>query len=126
MLTELQGLQSSDEDYWSIELSFDIQTREEAEELIHRTYTFGYAPEWDKWTFIEYKEERSPNELNPNKRQWRESTHITWDDPDESREITVPSEVADALKEATTADSVMIQIPVGSAAGEYDKVYNTN
>lgn len=123
MLNDLSELQSSDERVWNIDLSFDIETRSESgNQLIHKTYTFGYAREWDKWTFIEYHEERAEDTKRVSDRDWRRSRHIVWSDVNETRTIDVPPEVTDALAEATGAESVTIQVPRGSVN---DTTYET-
>lgn len=112
MLNDLSELQSSDETVWHIDMSFDIETRsKEGSELVHKTYTFGYAAEWDKWTFQEYHEERARDTREMANRDWTRSRHIVWSDVDETRTINVPPEVADALAEATGAESITIQVP---------------
>lgn len=115
MLNELSGLQSSDETVWHIDMCFSIETRCESNgELIHKEYKFSYAREWDKWTFQEYREERTPDTTRMTDRNWSQSRHIMWNDVNETPTIDVPPEVADALAEATGAESVTIQVPVGS------------
>lgn len=114
MLSDLTDIQSSDESVQSVELSFDIETRsEEADELIQKVYTFSYAEEWDKWTFVEYCEKRTPDTTKVSDRNWRKARHIYWDDTD-TRDIEVPPEVAKSLADATGSDSVTIQTPTGS------------
>lgn len=114
MLSDLTDLQSSEESVWSIDLSFDIETRsEENDELVNRKYTFSYAEEWDKWTFKEYREERTPDEERMMERDWKRSRHVVWQDSDVPT-VEVPPEVADALAEATGADDVTIQVPTGA------------
>lgn len=113
MLSELTGLQTSDEEVWAIDLSFDIETRaSEGDEIAHKTYTFNYTPEWDKWVFTGFEEERSPNTPTIGGRDWRVARRITWDESS-SRDITVPPEVTQALEEATGAEEITIQVPGG-------------
>jgi hypothetical protein len=112
MLTELGDIQSSDESVEAVELSFDIETRiEEGGERVARTYTFDYAKEWDKWTFVEFYEERAKDDALPSERVWRQTQHIMWYDVDETPDITVPPEVTDALQKATGAKEIIIQRP---------------
>jgi hypothetical protein len=124
MLTELDGLQKSDESvYGSMEVSFTIQTRSESgDEVIERSYTFGHADEWDKWTFREFEEKRANDNGSITERNWRRTRHILWNDIQESRSIDVPPEVGEKLKEAIGADSVTVQIPRG---GLSDSWYET-
>jgi hypothetical protein len=124
MLNELSGLQSSDESIWHVNMSFEIETRcEESGELVHKTYTFSYAKEWDKWTFQEYHEERTPDTTRITDRNWTRSRHILWSDVSETPTIDVPPEVADALAKATGAESVTIQVPVGGInENEYETI----
>lgn len=114
MLNELDGLQESDENVWSISMSFEVETRsEDGEELVHRTYRFGYAKEWDKWTFQEFQERRTLDKGLISDRNWQQSRHIMWHDVNETPTIEVPPEVADKLQEATGAESIVLQIPTG-------------
>jgi len=114
MLNELSGLQSSGESVMHITMSFEIETRsEESGELVEKEYKFSYAKEWDKWTFQEYTELRTPDTTRISDRNWTRSRHILWHDVNETPTIDVPPEVADALAEATGANSVTIQVPVG-------------
>lgn len=111
MLTDLTDLQSSDEDVQGVELSFDIETRtSDGSELIERQYTFDYAKEWDKWTFVEFLEKRTPNTDQITERNWRKSRHVMWYDGSEP-DVEIPPEVTDALERATGADSIVIQTP---------------
>lgn len=112
MLTELESMQESDESVRSIDLTFDIESRvTDGDEIVHKTYTFSYATEWDKWTFSEYEEKRTVDTTHLTDRDWRRSRHIRWDDFAETPSITVPTEISQALKEATGADDVTIQTP---------------
>lgn len=124
MLNELSGFQSSDERFFSISLSFDVETRaDEGGELVHRTYTFSYAEEWDTWIFSEFHEKRTGDTKLGAERDWSRSRHVMWHDMSETRTIDVPPEVADRLAEATGSSSVTIQVPTGSMEGnEYETV----
>lgn len=115
MLSELEDLQESDESVWCTNMSFDIETRsDDGDEIVHKKYTFSYAKEWDKWTFHEYKEKRSPDTTKISDRDWSKSRHIFWQDVNETPTIDVPPEVSKALAEATGSESVTIQVPAGS------------
>lgn len=112
MLSDLSGLQESDESVQHVDLSFDVETRcEDSGEIVRKQYTFSYAEEWDKWVFTEYHEQRTPDTRRVSDRDWRRARHVMWSDINESRSISVPPEVADALSEATGADSITIQEP---------------
>jgi len=114
MLTELEELQSSDEQLWKTHLSFEIETRsEEGNEIVHKTYTFNYADAWEKWTFSEYLEKRTPDTARMGDRDWRKARHIYWQDH-ETPSIEVPPEVSQRLAEMVGADSVTVQVPAGS------------
>ena len=82
MLSELGELQESEEDVWGQPtVSFSIQTRtEDGAELVEREYTFSRAPEWDKWTFMEFEEKRTEDTGLITDRNWRRSRHILWSD----------------------------------------------
>jgi len=115
MLSELEDLQQSDENVWGISMSFDVETRSEDDnEIVHKVYTFSYAKEWDKWTFQEYREKRTPDTAKMSDRNWRKSRHILWSDVNETPTIDVPPEVSRKLAEATGSESVTIQVPAGS------------
>lgn len=115
MLSELSELQESGEDVSAIEMSFDVETRtEDGDELVHKTYTFAYAREWDKWTFTEYREKRCENTDRIGDRNWRDGRHLVWGDVSETHTIDVPPEVSKALAEATGSNAVTIQVPAGS------------
>jgi hypothetical protein len=105
-------MQDTDESVQRVDLTFDIKSRaSEGDELVNKTYTFSYARQWDKWTFTEYSEERTPDTPAITDRKWRKSRHIRWDDFSETPTIDVPAEVSEALEEATGADDVTIQTP---------------
>lgn len=112
MLNELNELQESDERVWGTPaLSFEFETRsEDGNELIHRTYTFSYAKEWDKWTFSEFEEERTENTSRITARNWRRTRHIYWSDT-EAPTVDVPPEVTSELKEVLGHDNVVLQAP---------------
>jgi hypothetical protein len=115
MLSDLADLQESDETVSRISMSFDIETRcEESGELVEKVYTFSHAKEWDKWTFQEYEEKRTPDTTRMADRNWRKSRHILWSDVNETQTIDVPPEVSRKLAEATGSESVTIQVPAGS------------
>ncbi len=115
MLSELSELQESNEDVWGISMSFDVETRsKESGEIIQKEYKFSYASEWDKWTFVEYREKRTDDTTRIGDRNWRESRHLVWQDVNETHTIDVPSEVSKALADATGSESVTIQVPRGS------------
>lgn len=115
MLEELSDLQQSEENLWRTNLSIDIETRDEDNgEIVHKEYTFSYTDEWDKWTFQEYREKRTPDTAKMGDRDWRKSRHIYWDDLSETPTIDVPPEVSKALAKATGSESVTIQVPAGS------------
>lgn len=111
MLNELTDLQTSDEEVWrAAELSFEIETQlEEDGKLVRREYTFSYAKEWDKWTFVEFDEQETPN-VSPARREWRRTRHIYWNDG-ESATIEVPPEVTRELEEMLDLDRVILQQP---------------
>lgn len=121
MLTDLEELQSSEERVNCTSLSLTVETRcDERDELVEKEYSFSYAPEWDKWTFTEYVEKRTPD-VNIGERNWRMAQHILWDDA-ETPTIDVPPEVSQQLAEATGAESVTIQVPTNSVtAGSYEQ-----
>jgi len=106
-------------------LSIDIRTRDtQADDLIERTYTFSYAKEWDKWMFHEYVEERTDDTTSVSDREWVQTRHIFWDNPDDSPEIDVPQCVAQQLADATGSSSVTIQVPNGAVtdAPSYEEI----
>lgn len=114
MLTELEQMQSSEENLWGVSLTFDVETRaSDDDELVHKKYTFNYADQFDKWTFSEYLEKRTPDTDAMGDRNWRKSQHIFWQDG-EAATINVPPEVSQSLAEATGSESVTIQAPTGS------------
>lgn len=121
MLTDLEKLQSSEERVTCTSLSLTIETRcDERDELVEKEYSFSYAPEWDKWTFTEYVEKRTPD-VTVGDRDWRMAQHILWDDA-EAPTIDVPPEVSKQLADATGAESVTIQVPTNSVtAGSYEQ-----
>lgn len=110
MLSELSGLQESSEDVWGCaEVSFTINTREEDEdEIIEREYTFSHAPEWDKWTFVEFEERRANDAKYLTNRTWRRTKHVMWDDA-ESPTVSVPPEVQEKLEEMLGLEQMVIQ-----------------
>lgn len=115
MLNELEDLQESDESVWTTSMTFDIETRsEDGNEIVHKTYTFSYTKEWDKWTFSEYEEKRTPDTTRMEDRNWRQARHIFWHEVNETPTIDVPPEVSKALADATGSESVTIQVPCGS------------
>jgi len=118
MLSELEELQESDERLWTCtSISFTMKSRiDEGDELVEREYTFAHAKEWDKWLLQEFEEKRTEDTDSVTDRCWRGSRHIMWQD-DEVRDIDVPPEIGQALKEAINANSVTIQIPRGSFDG---------
>lgn len=100
-------------------LSIEIRTRDkDANNLIEREYSFSYAPEWDKWMFHEYVEERTTDTKRVSDRDWHQTRHILWNDPDDRPEINVPQCVAQQLADATGSSSVTIQVPNGSIVDE--------
>ncbi len=112
MLAELGEMQESDESVYSISMSFEVETRsEDAGELVHRQYRFGYAKEWDKWVFHEFSERRTAETEGVANRSWHEARNISWDDGEPPVEI--PTEVSEKLKQATGADTIIIQTPSG-------------
>lgn len=115
MLSELEGLQESDETvYGQPTVSFTIRTRSESGNILtEREYSFSYAKEWDKWTFQEFEEKQTEDTGGISDRNWRRTRHILWSDVNDTPEIDVPPEVGQRLKEAINADSVTIQIPRG-------------
>lgn len=125
MLSELGNLQESDESVYTTGLTIDIETRsEDSDELIHSEYSFAFAQEWNKWTFVEYTEKRTPDTEDIGDRNWRDARHIFWQDVSETRQIDVPPEVATALAEATGADSVTIQVPSnGIDENRYEQIH---
>lgn len=112
MLEEIQDLQDSDESVSATEISITVETRsEEQSEIVRKEYTFSWAKEWDKWTFIEYNELRTSADERVIERNWRQAQHIMWTEPTDTATIDVPPEVAEELARATGADSVTIQSP---------------
>lgn len=112
MLNELLEMQDSDESVSAVDLSFDIETTSDnGEYIIMAEYTFSYAEEWDKWLFTEYSEKRADKRNRASNRKWHESRHITWNDINETREIDIPPEVTEKLKEVTGSGSIFIQAP---------------
>lgn len=127
MLNELHDRQQeSDESVWGTSISVSVETRtQDGSELVHKTYTFSYAKEWDKWTFQEYEEKRTPASDRVTNRNWRQSRHIMWSDVNDTPTIDVPPEVAEKVAEATGADEVVLQVPVGSVDElQYEEVYH--
>ena len=112
MLSELGELQESEENVWGQPtVSFSIQTRsEEGTELIEREYTFSRAPEWDKWTFMEFEEKRTEDTGMITDRNWRRSRHIMWNDT-EAPTVDVPPEVEKELQELHGLEEMTIQKP---------------
>ena len=125
MLSELGGMQESNENVWRISMSFDIETRsEDGDEIVHRTYTFSYAKEWEKWTFQEFKEKRTEDTTRMSDRNWSQSRHIMWQEVNETPTVEVPPEVADELQQATGAESIVIQVPSGGIKeNTYEELY---
>lgn len=108
MLSELGKLQESSESVWYSNLSISIETRsEESDELVHKEYTFSYAEEWDKWTFREYEEKRTPD-VDIGDRDWRRTRNVYWSDAD-APDVDVPPEVSRQLEELLDADEVVLQ-----------------
>jgi len=124
MLSELQDIQGSgDEATVATEVSISIETRlDSSENITRRTYVFSYAKEWDKWTLVEFVEQRADNSLRPSDRDWGTSEHTYW--YDEEADIHVPKEVADTLAEATGGD-VTIQAPVCGETNEYVEIHES-
>lgn len=115
MLNELEELQQSEENLWRTNLSIDIETRsDDGNEIVHKEYKFSYAKEWDKWTFTEYTEKRTPDTAKMADRDWRKARHIFWNEMNETPTIDVPPEVSKALAKATGSESITIQVPAGS------------
>lgn len=104
MLSDLTDLQESEENVWgSPKVSFDIETRSEIDgELIHRTYTFTYADEWDNWTFHEFEEKRTQNIDRVTARNWRRTRHCFWQDS-KAADVDVPPEVTRKLEKLEVA-----------------------
>lgn len=126
MLNDLNSMQSAEsESVQHTEMQFSIATRDgAAEELVERVYTFSYAQEWDKWTFQEYLERRSPDTSKITDRNWRQARHLFWHEASETPSVDVPSEVAERLAEATGSESVTIQVPAGvPTSNEYETVH---
>lgn len=129
MLGELAELQATGEEIINqVQMSIAIESRDtEGDELVESTYVFGYAKEWDKWTFQEYKEKRTPDTRLMSDRNWTETEHIFWQDSEATPQVSVPNRVADELAEATGADSVTIQVPVGPVDETgYRTIYDSN
>lgn len=112
MLSELSGLQESDERVWGgSKVSFTIETRlEEDNEIIQREYTFARAEKWDTWTFHEFEEKRAEDTTRVSARNWRRSRHIIWSDA-EAPSVEVPPEVTEELEEMIGIDSMVLQMP---------------
>lgn len=112
MLTELSGLQESEESVWgAAQVSFNISTRSEGDgELIEREYTFSHAKEWDKWTFSEFEERRTKDVNSVSGRNWRRSAHVHWNDA-EAPSVDVPPEVTEKLKELLEVEELTLQKP---------------
>lgn len=126
MLNDLNSMQSDEaESVQHTEMEFSVATRDSAaEELVERVYTFSYAPEWDKWTFQEYLERRSPDTSKIADRNWRQARHLFWHEADKTPSVDVPSAVAERLAEATGSESVTIQVPTGGVTSdEYETVH---
>jgi len=114
MLDDLQNLQSSEENVWHVNLTFDVETRsKEDDEIVHKEFTFSYSEYSDEWAFHEYVEKRTPDTTRTSNRNWRKARHILWSDS-EVPTIDIPPEVSKSLAEATGADSVTIRAPEGS------------
>ena len=129
MLTELNDLQDSDESVRGAKLSVTIETRvsnDESNEIVEKEYTFSHAPEWDMWSFHEYRERRTPDTIEVSNREWRTAQHIFWQEVNEHRKIDVPPEVAEKLATATGANSVTIQVPYGSVRETKYKEFTYN
>jgi len=112
MLTELSGIQQSDESVWgTAKVSFTIETRsEEDNELIQRKYTFSHASEWDKWVFHKFEERRTKDTVRMTARNWRRTKSLTWDES-EAPTIEVPPEVTEEVEEMLGLDSMVLQSP---------------
>lgn len=124
MLSELHDQQEGDGSVWYTDISVSVETRDsEGDELVHEKFKFSYAREWDKWTLQEYVEKRAAVDSRVSDRNWRQTRHLMWYDANETPEIDVPPEVADALSQATGGD-VTLQIPRGSLnETEYEEVH---
>lgn len=112
MLSELIEMQESDEKVWTCaEVSFTIETRsEENGEIIEREYTFSNAPEWEKWSFVEFEEQRAEDTSQITARNWRRTKNVKWHETDEPS-IDVPPEVSEKLKELLELDKLVLQSP---------------
>lgn len=112
MLNELTELQQSDEIIWGMSrVSFEIQTRlEESNEIIERSYTFSYAPEWDKWSFVEFEERKAEDVKLMSNREWRTTRRAVTTDSG-PLDIDVPPEVSEQLEELLDLESVVLQTP---------------
>lgn len=120
MLTEIADLQQdTSEVVQGIDMTFDVQTRDkEADELVDKTYTFAYAPEWDKWMFHEFVERRTPDTAKTTDRDWRRTRHCLWQDVGDLSDIHIPPQVTTKITEATGAESVTVQVPAAPANTE--------
>lgn len=97
MLTELNESQSSDEQVWVTNLSFDVETRDtEQGETVHKRYSYTYAKEFDEWHLYSFEEKRCDDSDNIGERDWRIERDVFWDSA-EAVDIDVPSEVSDRL-----------------------------
>jgi hypothetical protein len=112
MLTELTDQQELDESVrGTANVSFTIETRsEDANQLVKRVYTFSHAPEWDKWMFQSFVEERTRDTTRITDRHWKKTKDVTWEDP-EAVDVDVPAEVSQRLEEVTEAEEVILQVP---------------
>lgn len=116
MLTELEDMQQSDESVRSVEISFDIESRcTDGDELVQKTYTFSYASQFDTWTFQSYTEKRTKDTVNLTDRDWSVARDIYWNDKADHPSISVPTEITDALADATGADEVNLQTPASAS-----------
>lgn len=114
MLTDLDDLQESDESITSVDLTFDVETTStDGSDVVRKTYTFSYAEEWDKWMFTAFTERRASTDgrASDGYRNWQTARDISWNDVGATPEIDIPPEVTRRLKQATTADSVILQEP---------------
>jgi len=122
MLSELGDMHQSDESVCATSIQFDIETRDtDGDELVHKTFCFGYADEWDKWVFREYYEKRTADTDSVMDRNWQQSRHIMWHD-NETPTIDVPTVVTERLQEATGADEIVMQVPSATIENEYEEV----
>lgn len=113
MLSELTGMQESDENHRMTKMSFTVETEEtddEEYELVRREYTFSWGEEFDEWEFVRYKERRTSDEPRVSNREWRTVRDMWWSEA-EPVNVEIPQLVNDEIAERLGVEEVNIRIP---------------